>query len=187
MDTPLDPPLAEVRLELREATEEVRRLVDSTGRSTWDQPPGPKRWSVAECLVHLNLTSEAYLPLLQHAITRGREQRQQSDGTYRYDFTGLLLRWFIEPPVRIGVKTKPPFVPTGPAVKEKVQAEFVAFEEQLEAQLAEANGLDLTALKVLSPFSARIRYNVFSAFKILAAHQRRHLWQARRALEALGA
>jgi hypothetical protein len=186
MDYPLDPPLLELRRELRQATEEVRRLVDSTDRSTWAQAPGPHRWSVAECVVHLNLTSEAYLPLLQHAVGQGR-QKGHSGGRYGYDLTGRLLRWLIEPPVRIGVKTKPPFVPTGPMVKESVKAEFVAFQEQLEAQLSDANGLDLTALKVLSPFSSLIRYNVFSAFKILTAHQRRHVWQARRALETLGA
>lgn len=39
------------------------------------------------------------------------------------------------------------------------------------------------ALKVPSPVSRHVRYNVHSAFLILAAHQRRHLWQARRAAE----
>jgi hypothetical protein len=46
-------------------------------------------------------------------------------------------------------------------------------------------GLDLASRMVPSPVSRHVRYSVLSAFHVLVAHQRRHLWQARRA--ALGA
>jgi hypothetical protein len=38
---------------------------------------------------------------------------------------------------------------------------------------------------MISPFDSRVRYNLFSAFRIIAAHQRRHLWQAEQAIGSL--
>jgi hypothetical protein len=40
-------------------------------------------------------------------------------------------------------------------------------------------------MKIISPFDRRVRYNVFSAFRIVVAHQRRHLWQAEQAVASL--
>ena len=45
-------------------------------------------------------------------------------------------------------------------------------------------GRDLNRLKIVSPFGARLSYNVYSAFRVLAAHERRHVWQAERAAGA---
>jgi hypothetical protein len=42
----------------------------------------------------------------------------------------------------------------------------------------EAEGLPLHRVKIVSPFNARVRYNLFSALSILPRHQHRHLWQA---------
>lgn len=50
--------------------------------------------------------------------------------------------------------------------------------------MREADGLPPGCLRIASPFDARLRYNLYSALSILPRHQRRHLWQAERALEA---
>ena len=38
---------------------------------------------------------------------------------------------------------------------------------------------------VISPFDKRVKYNMYSAFRILIAHERRHLWQAEQAVDTL--
>ena len=43
-------------------------------------------------------------------------------------------------------------------------------------------GKQIDQQKMKSPF-ANMHYNVYSAFRIIAAHDRRHLWQARKTLE----
>ena len=37
-----------------------------------------------------------------------------------------------------------------------------------------------------SPFNSKLHYNLYSAFRIITAHQRRHLWQAQNVWEAEG-
>jgi hypothetical protein len=41
-----------------------------------------------------------------------------------------------------------------------------------------ASGLDLNRLRLASAFNPRLKYNLFSRFHVLAAHERRRLWQA---------
>ena len=47
------------------------------------------------------------------------------------------------------------------------------------------NGLDITGVKVRSPFARWLRYTLYEWLLVLLAHERRHLWQAERVLENL--
>jgi hypothetical protein len=85
------------------------------------------------------------------------------------------------------MKTPDPFVPATIEPKASVLAEFDGYQRRLVELLAEANGLALSRIKIRSPFNASVRYNVYSAFRIIAAHERRHLWQAEQARDALRA
>jgi hypothetical protein len=62
---------------------------------------------------------------------------------------------------------------------------FLAEQDRVLALVDQSAGLDLAARKVPSPVSRYIQYNVYSAFRIVTAHERRHLWQARRAALAV--
>ena len=70
---------------------------------------------------------------------------------------------------------------------EGVLPRFLSTQEQVIAKLRDGDGLALDKIKILSPFdpSGRFRYNAYSCFRILTAHQRRHLWQAKRVLETV--
>ena len=139
---------------------------------------------MAECLIHLNLTSRAFLPLIRAAITRGRDHGLAGSGPYRRDLVGWFLCWMTEPPIRLRVKTTAPFVPGSIEPKERVLDEFDALQAQLVDCVREAAGLDLGRLRVSSPFDPRIRYNLYSCLRIIPAHQRQHLSQAERAMAA---
>jgi hypothetical protein len=63
-----------------------------------------------------------------------------------------------------------------------------AFEEsqsRLSESVLSATGLAIDKVKVQCPAYARITYNVYGAFRMLIAHERRHLWQIEQILKAL--
>jgi hypothetical protein len=65
-------------------------------------------------------------------------------------------------------------------------AAFRAYQVQYIDRLRQANGLDLARARVRSPAAAGwLRIPLGCAFALTTAHERRHLWQARRVLEAL--
>lgn len=175
-------PLDAVEKELNEATRRAWALVQSTDGRLFTVRPSPARWSAAECLAHLSICNGMFLPVLREAV----QNRAPKRITPRMDLIGRVLRWFLEPPMRKRVKTTAPFVPKAVRTKADAFGEFAAWQEKLIDVLREARDADLSK-KIVSPFDDRVRYNVFSAFRIVAAHERRHLWQAEQAIAELRA
>jgi hypothetical protein len=50
----------------------------------------------------------------------------------------------------------------------------------VKALLAESAGFDLNGTRFVNPFLPLVRFSLATGFQVIAAHQRRHLWQAAR-------
>lgn len=175
-------PLEAVEKELNEATRRAWTLVQSTEGRLFTVRPRATSWSAAECLAHLSLSTELFLPVLKKTIEEARRKKRR--GKAKMDLIGRVLAWFLEPPIRKRVKTGAPFVPKSTRAKAEAFGEFASLQEQLIDLLHEAHGADVST-KIVSPFDKRVRYNLYSAFRIVAAHERRHLWQAEQAVAEL--
>lgn len=140
---------------------------------------------MAECVAHLNLTADAFLPLLHAALDQGRKAGRAAIRRYRRDPVGWLLWRTGGPPVRHRVRTTAPFVPTATAPLPELLVQFHQRHEGLVRCVAAAEGLHLGRLWIRSPFDPRIRYNMYACLSILPRHEHRHLWQAERVLATL--
>ncbi len=178
----LQPQLHVLVDEFLAAEERLRRLAAAVPPGAWLRRPDPSRWSVAECVAHLNLTSEACLPLLESALRRARAVGKPAPARYRRDPVGWLLWRTMGPPVRRRFRTAAPFVPEAIASEEGLLEAFSAFQAELVAIVRAANGLPLQLVRIASPFDPRVRYNLYACLTILPRHQHRHLWQAERVL-----
>jgi hypothetical protein len=180
--------LASIRNELDATTARLRALVDTMDDATWRARPGRNRWSAAECVEHLNLTSRAYLPLLRDAVREGRARGMtDAGGAQRIGFVSWFLLRAQEPPVKHSrrIRTTMPFVPRQVGPKPDVVREYERLQRELVQLLVEAEGLALSRIRVRSPFFARLRYSVYLALRVIPAHQRRHLWQAEEAARSV--
>lgn len=173
--------------ELRSAGDEARRLSGEFSPRELGQPPAPGAWSAADNLMHLAVTSQAFVPRMDRTLGKLAEAGKRTEGRSRADWVGRVYVWWLEPPVRLKVRAPKPFVPpVGMAAEDALRA-FLAEQERVLALVGQSVGLDLAARKVPSPVSRYIRHNLYSAFRIVAAHERRHLSQARRAALAVRA
>ena len=163
------------------AQRRLHALAQAQPSQQWVQRPAPDRWSAAECVAHLNLTSAAYLPILDEAIDRARQLGRRAPGPYRRDLAGWLLWKTMSPPVRFRVKTTTAFVPIQSAAPSDLVAEFDRLQQEQIARVRSADDLPLDRVKIASPFNARVKYNVYACLTILPRHQHRHLWQAEEA------
>ena len=174
-----------VDAEIAAATDRARTLVDNTPGRLFTVRPTLTQWSAAECIAHLSVSSEMFLPILRRSLDEARNRHLTAAGNPQMDVIGRILRWFLEPPVRSRIKTTAAFVPKSIRAKSEALAEFAALQTQLTELLRSAHDLPIGKMKIVSPFDSRVKYNVYSAFLILTAHQRRHLWQAEQAVAAL--
>lgn len=174
----LTPQLASLKQEFVQLIEQVKQITNGLTEAQMLQPPQSGQWSIAECIVHLNITSHTYIEIFEKAFPDARAENKFSDGNYKLGIIGKLLKWSIEPPPRIRVKAPAPFTPINVGKASEVVPLFIHYQQRLIELLEDANGLALNKIKVVSPFDKRVKYNSFAVFHILTAHQRRHFWQA---------
>ena len=99
--TSLSHSLASLRNELDATTARLHALTDTLDDNTWRARPGRERWSAAECVEHLNLTSRAFLPSLHDAVKEARTSGLTSPGSVnRVNLLGKLVLRMQEPPVK---------------------------------------------------------------------------------------
>lgn len=177
--------LAAIIESLESAQARLRTLSDRISENGWMRKPAPESWSAADCVEHLNLTSDAYIPLLRDALAQARELgRAPQPARYHRDALGWFMSMMIGPMRHIGkfrivrVKTTSDFVPRGKASREQLLSDFVRLQAEIITIVRNADGLQMDRVKIISPFGGKMRYNAYSALVIVARHQHRHLDQA---------
>jgi len=163
--------------------QEAEGLVDKIGDEQFNWSPDPGRWSLAQNIDHLNVTNGLMMATISVAISSARAEGRLSEGPFTY---GFLSRYFyrkIQPPVRSRFRAPKQLQPKLDGSKvariDDVMGEFRATHDRLKQIMISASGVDLAAVKVTSPASNFLRYELGMAMWIVCGHDRRHLWQAR--------
>ena len=167
--------------DLQAAEHRFQQLHHWLPRDAWCHRPGEGRWSPAECLAHLNLTSRAMLPLLDAGLREAADRASRSTPTYRRDVIGWLIWKLIAPSNGLRTQTLPAFVPSGEESLVTVMADFEHLQSEIVARVRAAEGLPIDRITLRSPFDARVRCNLYSALTLIPRHQHRHALQAERA------
>lgn len=183
------PELETYRQQYLDNRRSAREIVDglSDGQLNWR--PGAGRWSVAECLDHLTITDNLYIPVLTKAIEEGRSRGRLGDGPFHHGFIGKKFISSMEPPPKKKFGAPKSMVPADDPSRHDPRETIAAFMvagDELVNVLEKAQGVDLQRVKVASFITPLLRLNAATWFASLAAHERRHLWQARKVTEEPG-
>lgn len=173
---------ATIAQQLQQTTYDLEALVRSRHQADLLMRLSANSWCVAECLDHLTQTTCILLPAMARAIAQAPELTKN-----RYLKTGILPGVFIRiltPPYRIRLKVLPQLAPQNVSW-EQAWNRFVDSQSELLTMLSSAAGLAIDKVRIKSPVYARITYNIYGAFRMLAAHQTRHVWQIREILKTL--
>lgn len=139
--------------------------------------PSESRWSIVECLEHLN-SGWLILPKLDRRIAEARAGGVLGREPFREPWLGRLYVRAVEPPVRFRVPAPRRFRPRADPSPVEVVPRILAFQDEVIARIRASEGLDLGAIRMRSPISRRFRMTLGQWFAFLAAHERRHIWQA---------
>lgn len=164
--------------QLQTASQEVPGLTRGLTSEQFNWAPGPGRWSIGQCLEHLNITSERYIPVFKKAMEDGRAAGRVSTEPITL---GFLERWFmqtLEPPPRMKTRTPQAFAAPAQLPMDATLARWDTMQAGLADCMRMAEGLDFRRIKVRSQFGP-VSFGLGATFLILLAHERRHLWQAR--------
>jgi hypothetical protein len=182
----LTPEIEAFRREFARLADDADLLVSTLTDDQFIWPPPANAWSVAQCIDHLNVTARLYLPQLDEGIANAIRQGLYGEGPYHYWWLARMFMRWLEPPPRFRMKTPAAFQPPPARTRKEIMAAFRAYQVQYVDRLRQANGLDLARAKVRSPVASWIRMPLGAGFAAMAAHERRHLWQARQVMEMPG-
>jgi hypothetical protein len=168
----------------REAAAVVTGLSDT--QLNWISAPG--KWSVGQCLMHLATSTDAALPAIDRAIGVARQRGWgRQAGPIRY---GWFTRWMtgsMEPPPKRLMKTFLIFQPPVEALGcDHVLRALGASRDRLLDRVRQADSVDVKRAIVVSPVSRLFRMPLGGYFSFLAAHDRRHVYQARQVISTPG-
>ena len=166
---------------------EAAALLDQPDADRLRTPPDDDTWSVAQIFDHLNTAGWLLLTELENAIRTGHERGSYGDPPFQY---GFVSRWFIRSmqPSSGWTFTAPSvFEPSPPETlyPNETLEEFRALQDQFADCVADAEGLDLRRIRVGSPAVPLLRISLGAWFEATAAHEDRHLDQARQILNAV--
>ena len=162
--------------DLNEARRRAQELVVGLTPEQLLRRPDPGKWSIAECIVHLNITAVTVQKLMASAIEQGKNQHVFSKGPFSVGPKGRLLVWIAEPPPRFRIRAprnvRPPATIDDPL---QVLPAFMKAQDEWERLMREQEGLDLAKINV---GQGVFRMRLAAALPWMMAHQRRHLLQA---------
>lgn len=160
--------------------QDADRLVGPLHDDQFNWSPRPGAWSICQCLAHLNAINTVYISAIERAVDHARRTGLTRRAPMASSWAGRKFLASLEPPP--GLKVRSPRRARPPQQrrhKAEVWPEFVRFHAHARASIARMADVDLNRAVFANPFlGGLIRMRAGTALRIIAAHERRHVWQA---------
>ena len=153
---------------------ERRILPLSVDQLRWK--PSSARWSIAACLDHLNRTFVYYLSKIEEALDKGRNGEP-----FRFVASENELIRQMEPPVVVTMKAPGLLLPAPAIDPDQIVDQFPELRiryARVVRSVANGNVLGVSVPDAIHPPIQSLG----GVIALLAAHERRHLWQAQQIL-----
>ncbi len=143
--------------------------------------PSAESWSALECLEHLNLYGDFYLPEIRNRIKKSKYQPEE------FFYSGLLGNYFSKsmlPKENLKkMKTFKDKDPIGSQLELSTLKRFLEQQKALLELLELSKNVSLNKTKTAISISRFIKLKLGDTFRVLVYHNQRHLIQAQKALE----
>jgi DinB family protein len=165
-----------VSRDIADSRRRAEALVAGLSAEQLARRPDPGKWSIAECLAHLNVTAATVQKIMARGIEQGKTEKKFGSGPFSIGPKGRLMVWIAEPPPKFRLRApknvRPPATIDDPL---HLLPEFLYAQEEWQRLMREQEGLDLAKTIVgQGPFRMRLA----ATLPWMMAHQRRHLLQA---------
>ncbi|GAB3756229.1 DinB family protein [Spirosoma pomorum] len=172
----------------RQMQTRIDRVLDTITREFRSLPeeqlrykPAPDRWSILECLQHLNLAERFYIRNLQHKVDRlGVIQTSPSDQALVAGWVGKAMLYMVDPQTKIKLPAPGILRPRRASELDPTDVlnQFVELQTLLRDLLNKAVYLDWNQESMSTLFGNWLTIRLGDAMLMLVAHTERHINQA---------
>lgn len=135
--------------DIADSRHRAQALIDAVSADQLIRRPDPGKWSIAECLAHLNITAATVQKLMARGIEQAKQEKRFAEGPFSIGPKGRLLVWIAEPPPKFRIRA-PKNVRPPAAIDDPLQVlpAFMKAQDEWERLMREQQGLDLAKIKV---------------------------------------
>ncbi len=168
-------------------SETAQQLFSDLTEAQLNWKPAPDRWSIAQCLDHLAISSRGFDRYFTVAIDRARRKSWVTNApTYKPTFVGGWLARQLHPETGRNLPAPKVFRPADSSDIKGALDHFLKQQGAFLDFVRQTDGIDYNKTRLRSPVTLLMRYSLADAFVITVVHGRRHLAQARRVREMAG-
>ncbi len=167
----------------------VNNEFDILDEKLFNAAPGPKRWSVAECFQHLNITLKIYVPQLVFAV-QNKHQFKGQKVNFKPGFIGKLAVNSTAPKENNEIPRKmKTFKILKPEEMEYSKREvldiFLRFQQDIITTIEGADNMSLEKPKIVTAVGSILKLGFGDALHFMIAHNQRHVLQAQNVLKII--
>lgn len=177
--------LEEYRQQFERIASEAKELAAGLTEAQFNWRPTPEQWSIEECLAHLTSVGQVEVDAIEKSVGEAKAKGLTGSGPFEYPIWERFILRETEPPVRHAMPASKRFVPIHGQPVTGILPTFLHVQRQFTLQIERADGLDLRRVKVPTPITPLLKLSLGATFQQAAAHERRHLAQARRVRDRL--
>ena len=148
----------------------------------------PEKWSIAECLEHLNIYSNFYLDAIETAIEQGKKMQSENQTQFSSGWLGNYFAESMKVRADGSLKTKMKALKDYNPANSDLDAtlvlkDFLANQQKTLALLAAAETINLGKLRVPTSITRFVSMKLGDAFRFVIYHNTRHIIQASNVLK----
>lgn len=148
--------------------------------------PAPGKWSMAQCLQHLNFYGNYYLPAIERAMQEAQGKGNQPAPVFHPGWLGAWFTNLMLPQADGSLKTRMQSpknaIPSTHPDAQATLAEFIEQQEKMLHLLEMARTVNLNTVRVPISLSRWVRLKLGDTLLFYMAHHARHVLQAERAM-----
>jgi len=171
--------------------EEADRRGVATAASCTDEqfywrPRDGGGWSIAQCLDHLGVMNRVYGAAIRSGIDAARTRGSTRRAPAKPGYLGGKFVQSMEPPVTRRLRTPRKGKPATMKERQTILDGYRAGHDLARQLIADAATIDANGARFKNPFLPLVRFSIATGLFVIAAHDRRHLWQAEQVRQAPG-
>lgn len=172
--------------DLRQNAVEVTAAFRGLSREQLNWKPAPKSWSVAQCLDHLIVTHEQYLPIFEKLTSGEFRPTAWERISPLSGFFGRFLIRNLDPANTKPVKTTAKAMPSASEISGDIAERYARHQDELTSSLERLPDEIDTSTIITSPLMGLVTYSVADTLTFVPMHCTRHFLQAKRVTETAG-
>lgn len=165
---------------------DARRVFGQLSAEQLNWKPSAESWSIAQCFEHLIVINSDYFPILEKVANGEHRPTGKERLPLLPRLFGRLILSAVQPSATRKVKTNQKYQPSKSGIGANIVDRFEAHQRQVIQYMVRTGKVDQNTVIITSPVASIATYSVADAYRILLAHERRHLQQAERLMTLPG-